>query len=453
MADANPKQDFPGGIGVPPDAVDYFEHKKSTRTYVSKRITTTPRIPGEEPKRLRIVSKVIDSDESWAEAIQKGELVLRITSGGRQEIKATVNEDTRGISVLTIQRYSKREGQPDKPIRENFSFIGGEIKKLKDFIDSIQYVDFPDGKKRVEDSELKRVREFLSENPDVDLLIEMAQQNITKADVVTIAYRKEQLEIFSKLLNDDDFFNRKKVEWKQARDEDVWQYFFEQNHWIFGYGLSYIFNTPLEGKKLEQVVRGSDVTHAGKRADGVLKTRGIINSLCLAEIKTHKTTLLKQISKAYRTECWQVSDELNGGIIQSHKTAQSTLENIGSMLPTTTEDGTPTGETVFAYQPRSILIVGCLEEFMSDNGVNKEKFSSFELFRKNITNPEIITFDELYERAIFIVQNNEESQIMAAHESEEGDSVTLDVTSNSPIENDIVKVAYGSDVKAEDLPF
>ena len=34
-------------------------------------------------------------------------------------------------------------------------------------------------------------------------------------------------------------------------------------------------------------------------------------------------------------------------------------------------------------------------------------YSSFELYRKNLTSPEIITFDELYERARFIVKNNE----------------------------------------------
>ena len=40
--------------------------------------------------------------------------------------------------------------------------------------------------------------------------------------------------------------------------------------------------------------------------------------------------------------------------------------------------------------------------------MNEDKFSSFELFRQNQTNPEIITFDELYERAKFIVKNDEE---------------------------------------------
>ena len=49
-------------------------------------------------------------------------------------------------------------------------------------------------------------------------------------------------------------------------------------------------------------------------------------------------------------------------------------------------------------------------EFLTENGINKDKLRSFELFRKNISSPEIITFDELYERARFIVLHNQNQQ-------------------------------------------
>lgn len=47
------------------------------------------------------------------------------------------------------------------------------------------------------------------------------------------------------------------------------------------------------------------------------------------------------------------------------------------------------------------------------NGVNENKFSSFELFRQSQMNPEIITFDELYERAKYIVRNDENKSTMS----------------------------------------
>jgi hypothetical protein len=63
---------------------------------------------------------------------------------------------------------------------------------------------------------------------------------------------------------------------------------------------------------------------------------------------------------------------------------------------------------VFSYRPKSYLIIGNLSEFKTDLGINQEKYSSFELLRKNMISPEIITFDELYERAKFIVFHSQE---------------------------------------------
>ncbi|MBO6538003.1 MAG: DUF4263 domain-containing protein [Rhizobiaceae bacterium] len=47
------------------------------------------------------------------------------------------------------------------------------------------------------------------------------------------------------------------------------------------------------------------------------------------------------------------------------------------------------------FQPRSFLVIGNLGELDSPNGANKDKFRSFELFRRSLRTPEVITFDEL----------------------------------------------------------
>jgi hypothetical protein len=57
--------------------------------------------------------------------------------------------------------------------------------------------------------------------------------------------------------------------------------------------------------------------------------------------------------------------------------------------------------------PKAFLVAGNLGEFVADKGVNEEKHRSFELLRRNTLTPEIITFDELYERARFIVHQHE----------------------------------------------
>lgn len=60
---------------------------------------------------------------------------------------------------------------------------------------------------------------------------------------------------------------------------------------------------------------------------------------------------------------------------------------------------------MFAYQPKSFLVVGRLDEFQTNTGLNVERYRSFELFRRHTHRPEVITFDELFHRAKFIVEH------------------------------------------------
>ena len=72
-------------------------------------------------QKLRIISKVVDGEEGLRFARVSGETVLRVTPLGRYAVKATVLEDSRGINVLTIQRFNTRSGPID---REHFSMVG-----------------------------------------------------------------------------------------------------------------------------------------------------------------------------------------------------------------------------------------------------------------------------------------------------------------------------------------
>lgn len=135
-----------------------------------------------------------------------------------------------------------------------------------------------------------------------------------------------------------------------------------------------------------------------------MKTKGIISNLCFIEIKTHATELLE--SKPYRSGCFAPSKELAGAIAQVQGTVASAIENLSSRINLSDSDGNPTGEEILNYQPKFYSVIGSMGEFVSEHDVKKDKLRSFELLRKNTSNPEIITFDELYERAKFIVQHN-----------------------------------------------
>ncbi len=400
-----------------PTEYEIFLNKRTDKIYMSKSLDVTQPKPTtdqgivELPRPIRILSRISESEDHHF--IKEGkELVLRITPKARQEIVAKFYEDTREISTLQIQKFSSDNGNPHQI---SFSFVGDEIGKLYNFFRNIPLLPIAGKEKhQFEDKYLDKIiltkqhlLKFISEQPEIipELLSELQKNNISQSDLKGLGHRKEQLEVFKNMLYTENYFENLKAELKIDKDESVWQKFFEANHWILGYGLNYVFNSPLEGKKLEQVTKGNDVFGAGKRVDLFMKTRGLINSLCFGEIKTHTTPLLKQVKDAYRRECWAADEQLAGGIAQIQKTVQISLRNIQTKTQLKEANGDLTGEEVYLYQPKSFLLIGSLEEFKGANGINEDKFSSFELLRRGMHNPEILTFDELYERAKHIIKN------------------------------------------------
>lgn len=388
-----------------PDDYEYFKNKRCDRTYVTRAFRSNTIFEPEDQRELRIVSKILDIEERPQFAKLRGELVLRLTPSGRQEVKVVFYQDNRDVKSITIQRFEVKSGTPH---RVAFTMYGDEIEKFYNMLRLVRYLDLEGSEKvRLDDSVIndwllseQEKRRYLVEDVDPGLLEEVIRTRVTKTDVVALAYRRHQLALFERLLSDEGYLKGKISEWKARGIEDVWQKFFEQNPWIFGYGLRYIFTSPLDNRKLEQVTTGYSFLEAGKRTDALMKTRGLISSLCFVEIKTHRTQLLN--SEPYRSESWRISNELAGAIAQVQKTVQKTLKTL--RVESVGGDGSPTGEVIFNYQPKAIVVIGCLDEFRTDWGVNEQKYSSFELFRRNTTNPEIITFDELYDRAKFIVE-------------------------------------------------
>ncbi|HPW78448.1 MAG: hypothetical protein BWX62_00451 [Bacteroidetes bacterium ADurb.Bin037] len=398
-----------------PTDYDYFKNKRTDKVYMSKRILiegieSTKEGVVEKERPVRYVSKVLENEQQEFVKI-KDEIVLRVTPNARQEIVAKILEDTRNILMLQIQRFTTQTGAPH---RTYFTFVGKEIAKLYFFIRNIALLPIEgEGKQQFTDDYLENIilskqniLKFINDQPELipELLEELQKHDIKSDDIRGLAYRKEQLEIFRQMLESDEYFEKRKQEKLITKNEAVWQNFFEENSWILGYGLNYVFNSELDDSKLEQVVKGYDFNNSGKRVDLFMKTRGIINSLCFGEIKTHKTSLLKDTTP-YRKGSWMVSNELAGGVAQIQKTVQKAIESIKTKTEIKDEFGSLTGEQLYLYSPKSFLLIGSLQEFMEENGINEDKFSSFELFRRNIINPEIITFDELYERAKNIVNN------------------------------------------------
>lgn len=378
----------------------YHDSKSPLKTYVSPRVA----IKGDDA--LRIASKVFDSATDFDHVVNGASVAIHATHGGRREIVAKFWENERGLQVLTIRAY--RDGNTSGEI--HFSFVGAQIKRLTDFLDSIRTMPLPSNESfSFTDIELSRLKLSREELKDVikgnsALLAEIVRSDVTIGDVQALGYRRAQLIKFERLLQERDFFEKEKTRLGVRRAEDVWQRYFEANKWIFGFGLSLVVLGALEDRALEQIVRGASLSGPGKEADAVLKTHGLISSLSFVEIKLQDTELLAR--SPYRSGAYAISSELAGAVAQSHATVHAALENIRGRLEPVRKDGAPTGEVLYGIKPRSFVVAGQLSEFQTEHGVNEQKYRSFESFRRCLREPEVITFDELYHRARYTIENS-----------------------------------------------
>jgi len=214
-------------------------------------------------------------------------------------------------------------------------------------------------------------------------------------DVIALARRREVVDQMRTWLADDDAFDAAAVDGPEA----AWQGLLEANPWILGLGLSGQLLTSWDEDRLEQVVAGFSVAGPGKRVDALMRSQGAIRTMVLAEIKHHRTALLS--GQPYRSGCWGPSSELTGGVVQVQQTAHKAVQQLSEYLPDRDNDGFDLPGGTFLLRPRTFLIVGHLDQLRggTHGRVHRDKYRSFELYRRNMYEPEILTFDEVLARA------------------------------------------------------
>lgn len=224
----------------------------------------------------------------------------------------------------------------------------------------------------------------------------LIESDATAQDVIALQRRRKVVETMRSWLTDDEAFDAATAD--AGKSEAAWQQLLEDNPWVLGVGLGGQLFTSWSKEKLEQVTSGARIGSAGKRTDALLRTNGAIRSMAFAEIKHHRTPLL--MKDCYRSACWGPSREVSGAVVQVQQTVRMAVRDLGEYIEDRAHDGARTGTGTFITQPRAFLIVGQLSQLQGDSGgANDDKVHSFELFRRNLNHPEIITFDELLARA------------------------------------------------------
>ena len=255
--------------------------------------------------------------------------------------------------------------------------------KLMSYLKNMADLDVPDESFSLRKKSEEEITVALSElKPAVlkDILKRAAEGiTLTVEDINQILRRKEQLQMFET----DIVFS--------GDDERHWQEFFHNNKWIFGYGLNYVilntFGHPYTG--------GKDVEgQGGHNPDYLGITQGNVKFSVVVEIKTPFTNLLRG-EKEVRSGAWSLSNELMDAVAQLQANTDE-----WSVEGSRDRNNIAKLRDVQTVMPKGILVIGCLSELQDTD----TKIWTFERFRRSLSNLEIITFDELLERARYIVE-------------------------------------------------
>ncbi|MDO8594593.1 MAG: DUF4263 domain-containing protein [bacterium] len=260
--------------------------------------------------------------------------------------------------------------------------------KLISFLQSLREVEIPQGNfSLISQGEAEIVSALRGR--DADSIVSIIKQlssdvKLSQEDINQLLKRREKFEKFKAGLD------------AKVADEDKWQNFFERNKWIFGYGLDYHI---LRQEQVQPHYGGDRIDgQGGQRGDYLASTMGDLSFTVLVEIKTPVTPLL-QGTKEIRNGAWSLSKELTDAVSQIEANI-ATWEREGSRH----DDNKDRFETenVFTVKPKGIIVIGSLSQLNT-----RSKRETFQRFRKSIHGIDILTYDELYERAKFIVENKD----------------------------------------------
>lgn len=259
-----------------------------------------------------------------------------------------------------------------------YSFLSQyEMIKDRSKLTSGEFIQIKKGQE-----ELVALLESADHSAIVPALRTIIQDKLSQEDINIILGRRDSLDVFSQMLNSNN-----------QHSEPEWQKFLEKNEWIFGYGLRYKYLSILQR---ECHVSGTDLD--GKNsviADFLLSDNRFTK---LVELKRPDTPLFK--GSQNRSESWQLSSELTDAVSQI--LCQKANWEFESKTKCYNDKGDLITENTCDVD--CILLIGSSSQFKGNNKESIIKANTIELYRRNMRNIEIIFFDELLERAKFIVK-------------------------------------------------
>ena len=180
-------------------------------------------------------------------------------------------------------------------------------------------------------------------------------------------------------------------------EEAIWHHFFKNNDWIIGLNVDIKFIRDLLSK---QRIGSANSKGVGSPEVDLL---GISYFITLIELKTSKTKIFRsEKSSKSRANTWDFSNDF----IEAYSQTLSQRSEISETKNIEDEDGIIIDTKKHRIlDPKAVLIIGNRnDEFPHIRKTEYDvKTDCFERIRRDSRNIEIITFDELFERAFHIV--------------------------------------------------
>jgi len=313
-------------------------------------------------------------------------------------------DDIEGFEIIKV--VHSKETERIKLSKFNFA----QLKAFLSFISEIDLKGITEKRLKIFDDQeldtdtIRSIKTLLSKDGGAELVEALINEGIISSkDVVNTSFRKRGLRIFADLKNYPDYWKTYAEEngLKQNSEEKVWQFFFEKNQWIFGYGLDYRYQEILQK---EVHLSSAELNGSNSVIGDYLLGDNLFTTFI--ELKKPSTPLFG--NEKNRSNSWRLSNALIDSVSQI-------LEHKASGLIRLDKQQYIKGEPLSqkAYDSKVILIIGDWTELKNAGSTQESeiKKKTFELFRRDSKNIEILTFDELFERACFIAEGKKEPDI------------------------------------------
>lgn len=386
------------------DDQKFYDMRKEGKTYISKVFTygSDDQIP------KRNVVMVMNNSDSLTMGEIEGSLCLRLSGEVRKtQVTALITKDDNSIRRLSLQHFKSRSSNGEswysRSDKNEFTFRGDEFHRLLNFLRQIEFITHEnEANFQIEDISSSQGNKTMIDAADKSLFSQFKNMNesdridlfqsfhgeVTHEEINLLLGRRQALNLFSQQMA------------LEGWSEKEWQNFFDSERWVFGYGLDYRIMSQFDR---EMVVGGGGTDNKNKAITDFLMT--FTDYTVIVEIKLPTTKIFKT-GKSGRSGTFQFSSEFVASVSQILEQKAEWLALSSSHHDNYNREGKKL--TARTRNSKAILIIGSKAEFQTaENERNKEiMLDTFELFRQDTRSIDIITYDELYERACYIVNNN-----------------------------------------------